>query len=113
MERGNLTEEEALRFYKEAYQREKRRGRALRHKLAEAEKTREATQRKLDKIRKSLPWRASKPLRTLYHKLTRMKERLGCYGSLKGIARKVGAKMIERRRSRRQPDSGFTNLTGK
>lgn len=110
MERGNLTEEEALRFYKEAYQREKRRGRALRHKLVEAEKTREATQRKLDKIRKSLPWRASKPLRTLYHKLTRMKERLGCYGSLKGIARKVGAKMIERQAKAQHGTASFPQI---
>lgn len=110
MERGNLTEEEALRFYKEAYQREKRRGRALRHKLAEAEKTREATQRKLDKIRKSMPWRASKPLRTLYHKLTRMKERLGCYGSLKGIARKVGAKMIERQAKAQHGTASFPQI---
>lgn len=110
MERGNLTEEEALRFYKEAYQREKRRGRTLRHKLAEAEKTREATQRKLDKIRKSLPWRASKPLRTLYHKLTRMKERLGCYGSLKGIARKVGAKMIERQAKAQHGTASFPQI---
>ena len=106
MERGNLTEEEALRFYKEAYQREKRRG----HKLAEAEKTREATQRKLDKIRKSMPWRASKPLRTLYHKLTRMKERLGCYGSLKGIARKVGAKMIERQAKAQHGTASFPQI---
>lgn len=96
MERGDMTETEALRYYKESYKRERRRGRRLRCKLAEAEKNKEMTQRKLDKIKGSFLWRASKPLRTLFHKLVRMKERLGYYGSLKGIARKLNAKMIER-----------------
>lgn len=96
MERGDMTEAEALRYYKESYKRERRRGRSLRCKLAEAEKNKETTQRRLDKIKGSFLWRASKPLRTLFHKFSRMKERLGYYGSLKGIARKVNAKMIER-----------------
>ena len=38
MERGDMTEAEALRYYKESYKRERRRGRTLRCKLAEAEK---------------------------------------------------------------------------
>lgn len=96
MERGDMTEAEALRYYKESYKRERRRGRSLRCKLAEAEKNKETTQRRLDKIKGSFLWRASKPLRTMFHKFSRMKERLGYYGSLKGIARKVNAKMIER-----------------
>ena len=96
MERGDMTEAEALRYYKESYKRERRRGRTLRCKLAEAEKNKETIQRRLDKIKGSFLWRASKPLRTLFHKIARMKERLGYYGSLKGIARKINAKMIER-----------------
>ncbi len=96
MERGDMTEAEALRYYKESYKRERRRGRTLRCKLAEAEKNKEMIQRRLDKIKGSFLWRASKPLRTLFHKVARMKERLGYYGSLKGIARKINAKMIER-----------------
>lgn len=96
MERGDMTEAEALRYYKESYKRERRRGRTLRCKLAEAEKNKETIQRRLDKIKGSFLWRASKPLRMLFHKVARMKERLGYYGSLKGIARKINAKMIER-----------------
>lgn len=96
MERGDMTEAEALRYYKESYKRERRRGRTLRCKLAEAEKNKEMIQRRLDKIKGSFLWRASKPLRMLFHKVARMKERLGYYGSLKGIARKINAKMIER-----------------
>lgn len=96
MEREDMTEAEALRYYKESYKRERRRGRRLRCKLEAAEKNKETTQRRLDKIKGSFLWRASKPLRTLFHRFSRMKERLGYYGSLKGIARKINAKMIER-----------------
>lgn len=110
MERKGMTEAEALRFYKEAYKREKRRGRMLERKLAEAEKSREATQRKLDKIKGSLLWRISKPLRMLFHRLARMKERLGYYGSLKGIARKVGAKMIERKARAQHGTASFPQI---
>ena len=76
MERKDMKEEEALRFYKEAYQREKRRGSAISEKLAEAERQREETQSRLMRIKGSLPWRLSKPLRVLTHKLIRTKERL-------------------------------------
>lgn len=110
MERGNMTEAEALRFYKEAYKREKRRGRTLELKLAEAEKSREETQGKLDKIKGSLLWRASKPLRMLFHKITRVKERLGHYGSLKGIARKINAKMIERQARAQHGTASFPEI---
>ncbi len=96
MERGDMNEAEALHFYRESYKREKSRGRTLRMKLAEAEKKKEETQGKLDRIKGSPLWRASKPLRMLFHRIARTKERLGCYGSLKGIARKINAKMIER-----------------
>lgn len=110
MERKGMTEAEALRFYKEAYKREKRRGRMLERKLAEAEKSREATQRKLDKIKGSLLWRISKPLRMLFHRLARMKERLGYYGSLKGIARKINAKMIERKARAQHGTASFPQI---
>ncbi len=110
MERGDMTEAEALRFYKESYKREKRRGRTLKSKLAVAERNREATQRKLDKIKGSLLWRASKPLRMLFHKAARMKERLGHYGSLKGISRKVNAKMIERQARGQHGTASFPEI---
>lgn len=110
MERGDMTEAEALRYYKEAYKRERRRGRKLRHKLAEAEKSKEMIQGKLDRIKGSFLWRTSKPLRTLFHRLARLKERLGCYGSLKGIARKLNAKMIERQARVQHGTASFPEL---
>lgn len=110
MERGDMTEAEALRYYKESYKRERRRGQRLRRKLAEAEKKKEMTQRKLDRIKGSFLWRASKPLRMLFHKLVRAKERLGYYGSLKGIARKINAKMIERQARAQHGTASFPEI---
>lgn len=110
MDRKGMTETEALRFYKEAYGREKRRGRALTQKLSEAEHNREQTAGKLERIKKSFLWRASKPLRMLIHKVARVKERLGYYGSLKGIARKLNAKMIERQARAQHGSASFPEL---
>ena len=110
MERKDMKAEEALRFYKEAYQREKRRGSAISEKLAEAERQREETQNRLMRIKSSLPWRLSKPLRVLTHKLIRTKERLGYYGSLKGIARKLNAKMIEKQARTQHGTASFPEL---
>ncbi len=105
-----MTETEELRVCKDAYEREKRRGRALTGKLAEAEHNRAQTEEKLAKIKGSLLWRMSRPLRTLFHKAARLKERLGCYGSLKGIARKLNAKMIERQAREQHGSASFPEI---
>jgi len=105
-----MTESEALHFYREAYRREKQRGRTLESKLSAAEQNEETVRRKLDRIRGSLLWRASKPLRMLFHKLVRVKERLGYYGSLKGIARKINAKMIERQARAQHGTASFPEI---
>ena len=110
MDRKGMTETEALRYYKDAYGREKRRGRALTEKLAEAEQNKAQTEVKLERIKGSLLWRASKPLRMLFHKAARVKERLGCYGSLKGIIRKLNAKAIERQARVQHGTAGFPEL---
>ena len=110
MDRKGMTETEALRYYKDAYGREKRRGRALTEKLAEAEQNKAQTEGKLERIKGSLLWRASKPLRMLFHKAARAKERLGCYGSLKGIARKLNAKAIERQARVQHGSASFPEL---
>lgn len=105
-----MTETEALRFYKEAYGREKSRGRALTDKLAEAERNKAQAEGKIARIKGSLLWRMSKPIRMLFHKLARVKERLGYYGSLKGIARKLNAKMIERQARVQHGTASFPDL---
>ena len=105
-----MTETEALRVCKDAYEREKRRGRALTGKLAEAEYNRVQTEEKLARIKGSLLWRMSRPLRTLFHKAARLKERFGYYGSLKGIARKLNAKMIERQAREQHGSASFPEI---
>lgn len=107
MERKEMTQEEALRYYKDAYNREKERRRALLQKLAKAEKNRAQTQKKIDEIKESLLWRSSKPLRVVFHRLVRMKERLSRYGSLKGIARKLNAKKIEKKAAAQHGTASF------
>lgn len=94
---GQMTEEEALRFYKAAYQREKRKGRVLAGKLADAENRNAELEGRLARVKGSIFWRLSKPLRMMVHWVRRTRERLGYYGSLKGIARKLEAKNIERK----------------
>lgn len=110
MDKKGITETEALHFYKEAYLREKSRGRALTKKLAEAEQNMAQAEGKLERIKGSFLWRASKPLRMLVHKMARVKERLGYYGSLKGIARKLNAKMIERQARAQHGTASFPEL---
>ena len=96
-ERNQMTEEEALRYYKDAYAREREKGRVLTGKLAQAEQQGAALEERLGRIKDSVFWRMSKPLRMAVHWVRRTKERLGYYGSLKGIARKLNAKQIERK----------------
>ena len=105
-----MTETEALRFYKEAYGREKSRGRALTEKLSVAEQNKAQAEGKIARMKGSFFWRLSKPLRMMFHKLARMKERLGYYGSLRGIARKLNAKMIERQARAQHGTASFPEL---
>ncbi|MBD5522902.1 MAG: glycosyltransferase family 2 protein [Lachnospiraceae bacterium] len=90
-----MTEEEALRYYKEAYERERDKGRVLADKLAQAGQQEKALQERLQHIKGSVFWRMSKPLRMAVHWVRRTKERVGQYGSLKGVLRKLDAKKIE------------------
>ena len=104
-----MTQEEALRFYREAYKREKKKGRVLEGKLADAEHKSADLEGRLNRIKGSIFWRMSKPLRSLVHWMRRTKERLGYYGSIKGIARKLNAKMIERKARTQHGTAGFPN----
>lgn len=105
-----MTGTEALRFYKEAYGREKSRGRALTEKLSVAEQNKAQAEGKIARMKGSFFWRLSKPLRMMFHKLARVKERLGYYGSLRGIARKLNAKMIERQARAQHGTASFPEL---
>ncbi len=94
-EQGRMTAEESLRFYREAYRRERNKGQVLSGKLYEAELKSNALGGRLGQIKGSIFWRISKPLRSMVHWFKRTKERVGYCGSVRGVLRKLNAKMIE------------------
>lgn len=91
-----MAEEEALRFYRAAYDREREKARVLAGKLAAEQGKNAELEGRLNRIKGSVFWRLSKPLRSFVHWVRRTKERLGYYGSIKGVLRKLNAKKIER-----------------
>ncbi len=108
-EQRQTTEEEKLRYYREAYEREKRKGEILAGKLAAAQQKDAELEMRLNRIKGSVFWRLSKPLRMLVHWVRRTKERLGYYGSVKGVMRKLNAKKIERKARARYGTASFPN----
>lgn len=108
-EQRQTTEEEKLRYYREAYEREKRKGEILAGKLAAAQQKDAELEMRLNRIKGSVFWRLSKPLRMLVHRVRRTKERLGYYGSVKGVMRKLNAKKIERKARARYGTASFPN----
>ena len=85
-----------LQQYKEAYERERQKGRMLTARLSENEARAADLEANLKNIKRSTFWRISKPFREVYHWLKRTKQRLGRYGSLRGILQKLDSKRIER-----------------
>ena len=108
-EPNQMTEEEKLRYYKDAYERERLRGEMLTGKLTQAEQRGAELEAKLNRIKGSVFWRVSKPLRSLVHWVRRTKERLGYYGSVKGVLRKLNAKKIERKARTQHGTASFPN----
>lgn len=102
-----LPEKEQLLFYREAYLKEKKKAVRLADRLADANAQVEDLSGKLQRIKGSGIWKASKPLRSLWHFMQRTKERVGNYGSPKGIARKIRNKMIEKQACRQHGTASF------
>lgn len=108
-ELSQMTEEEKLLYYKDAYEREKSKGEVLAGKLADADQRGAELEGRLNRIKGSVFWRVTKPLRLLVHWVRRTKERLGYYGSVKGVARKLNAKKIERKARAQHGTASFPN----
>lgn len=87
---------ENTRYYKEAYEREREKRAVLIAKLAEAESRAADMEEKLNHIKGSVFWKMSKPLRGVLHWIQRTRDRITRYGNIKGIARKLDAKRIEK-----------------
>ncbi|MDE6882429.1 MAG: glycosyltransferase family 2 protein [Lachnospiraceae bacterium] len=94
-EQVQRSEEESLRFYRDAYERERKKNRFLSGRLADEEYKNRELEKKLKDIKGTLLWRLSKPLRRLVHWIHRTKERVGRYGNLRGFLRKLKVKRIE------------------
>ena len=112
MEQGKkkqTTEEEKLRHYRDAYERERQKNRVLAGKLAEAQQKETELEERLNRIKGSVFWRISKPLRAAVHWIQRTRQRLGYYGGPKGVARKLNAKSIERKARAQHGTAGFPN----
>lgn len=108
-DREMMTQEEKLRSYRDALEREEEKQAVLQRKLEEEQQKNADLETRLERIKGSKIWKMSKPLRDVMHFMMRTKERLGYYGSLKGIARKLNAKMIEKRARRQHGTASFPN----
>ena len=104
-----MTQEEKLRSYRDALEREEEKQAVLQRKLEEEQQKNADLETRLERIKGSKIWKMSKPLRDVMHFMMRIKERLGYYGSLKGIARKLNAKMIEKKARRQHGTASFPN----
>ncbi len=81
---------------REAYERECEKQLILTEKVATAESRVDALDGKLGRIKNSFFWRISGPFRKVFHLIVRTRDRIGRYGSLKGVLRKLDSKRIEK-----------------
>ncbi|MCM1086700.1 MAG: glycosyltransferase family 2 protein [Muribaculaceae bacterium] len=100
-------QQDSLQYYKDAYERERQKSRVLAGKLADAQGRVTDLEGKLNRIKGSIFWKLSKPLRAAVHWVQRTKERIGYYGSIKGIARKLDAKRIEKKARKQHGTASF------
>lgn len=103
----NQEEKTELEYYREAYENERKKSARLSQRLADANAQVEELSGKLDRIKSSGMWKLSKPLRSVYHFVKRTGQRVGNYGSPKGIARKVRNKMIEKKARTQHGSASF------
>ena len=95
------TTQELLDFYKEAYEKEKKKNETLAGKLADAQAKADDAQKKLDHIKGSIFWKLSFPFRGFVHVVIRTKDRILRLGNPKGVMRKLRNKMREKRAEKR------------
>lgn len=94
-EQSRMTEEESLQFYRDAYERERKKSQFLSGRLADEEHKNRELEKNLADIKGTRLWRLSKPLRSMVHWVHRTKERLARCGNVKGFLKRLSAKNIE------------------
>lgn len=108
-EKDEMSRQERLIHYRQAYERERQKEEILSGKLDQAQQKNADLTARLTRIKGSGLWKLSKPLRDAIHWLQRTRERLGYYGSVKGIVRKLQSKSIERKARARYGKASFPN----
>lgn len=106
-EKDKMSRQDRLRHYRQAYERERQKEEILSGKLDQAQQKNADLTARLTRIKGSGLWKLSKPLRDAIHWLQRTRERLGYYGSIKGIVRKLQSKSIERKARARYGKASF------
>lgn len=106
-EKDEMSRQDRLRHYRQAYERERQKEEILSGKLDQAQQKNADLTARLTRIKGSGLWKLSKPLRDVIHWLQRTRERLGYYGSIKGIVRKLQSKSIERKARARYGKASF------
>lgn len=106
-EKDEMSRQDRLRHYRQTYERERQKEEILSGKLDQAQQKNADLTARLTRIKGSGLWKLSKPLRDAIHWLQRTRERLGYYGSIKGIVRKLQSKSIERKARARYGKASF------
>lgn len=96
-------------YYFNEYKSEKEKTELLESKLSASVNEMNGLAASLERIKGSKLWALSKPARDVIHFLKRTKDRLGAYGSIRGIARKLKSKSIERHARKSHGTLSFPN----
>lgn len=103
--------EELLAYYKEAYEREKKRNAELAGELADQTAKAADLDFKLKRIKNNPIWKMSKPFRVVMHFIIRTKDRIVRYGNPRGLARKIHSKLIEKKAMKQHGTKSFPDAT--
>ena len=82
------------RYYRDLYEKERKKNEALTEQLVEAENRAADLAYKVDLVKNSLLFRMVKPFRTAWAKFKNLCIRIRCYKNPKDLMRKIKSKMI-------------------
>ena len=92
------------------YLSEKQRTEKLKIRIEQERVAAEAAGKRLAEIKSTGIWKLSGPARSFYHFLQRTKDRVTRYGSIRGIARKLSSKSIEKKARLQHGTASFPDV---
>lgn len=105
----NNTSNDEITDYIALYLSEKQRTEKLKIRIEQERAAAEAAGKRLAEIKSTGIWKLSGPARSFYHFLQRTKDRVARYGSIRGIARKLSSKSIEKKARLQHGTASFPN----